>query len=1190
MTVSTETPVISYTANGVTTVFAYPFRIIETDDMQVSINGADSTISYEISGVGDSSGGDVTFTTAPANGAIVKFYRNPVLERTTDYQNNGDFLSSVVNADFDRLWMALISQGYLLGNGDPATSRALMLGENDVNGSGAYQANENRIVNLADPVDAQDATTKKYVDAGDAAVLAATKNYADSATASAAAAATSATEAQTADSDAQRIAASFGDLDSARTEWETAVSESAASQVAAAASATVAQDASTDAAQYSSAVRYATYAAMVADTTQATGARGWVWGDADLTERGFYDWTGSAWVYANPQPASESMLLATQLKAYEADAGIDYLKTQDSTYVKIYGDEYALAAGFSADSGTGGAAASFELTQTTWVDKVTFGLKSINTPAKVLVEVWARPTSSTYVAKPSGPGDSQLLTSTIDVSALTFSAATPVAVDIPIDLVLDAGYWYIVMVRAQDSSGNYVSLAAQANAASDQTLPQAIRGWFYNATNAGWQQIITQAYSVQIDAYQGVPTFYGARVSALETDLGVGDHVLASDSLNASTLSTAAIWPASAFSGWAITRQFTEAEHVDILRCLFNNTVGTPVNNVLDASYVTVQIYRLTTAPTAYFETLGTLVKSMNVNVTLVSGGSTIDLPVDIDVEAGLYYVFAIRAWNASGVGAGIGSAQAVVPTGTPAALDGFYKTGSADSTPNWAVLTNPTKIYAQTINTGAYVTEAKIQQIEADVAALKESPATAPTSALSLAPNGDPSISGLSVTLPEFAVTMSGASITVPATAVTLDEPASTSVSGYAYTLLYSTGQSAATNTNALLPDRYLSGLVVTRTSDSAVLVAGTDYNVMTGQGKITGIKSSATSTPVTLSYTGVGTRYDLIVLDPISGAISVIKGADRRFDAEAYIPAVTASGLIPLYSAWIVGTTVKLVPMYEWLPGMLTRVGTEAEQARWWQHNCKCTARVRKKLEAGEPINLVGYGDSITGTQVTVTDWATPNGVGRDTQLFLQFMPADTKALLPKFDHGDGAGQVHIHIGWNWYLKAALEERYGSTITYNNFGVAGTTSENYDSGSFNTGGLYPARLAAMLATNPDLVVVAFGQNERGADDTGTNVASIVAQCQAAGADCIIVGCPRINDISLSTGEAGWSETNQRLAMAALFSGAAYCSTQYIEDDDGLGFSGLNPDSLCAMNLYNHPSPTQLKAIGTQLAGIFLG
>ncbi|ARB20936.1 hypothetical protein AM394_06710 [Klebsiella oxytoca] len=153
MSVPNQTPYNIYTANGLTTVFAYEFYLISASDIQVTINGNEVTSGYTVSGVGNTGGGEVTFLTAPANGSTVIFERVTPTYRLTDYQDNGDLLADTVNKDFDRLWMAIQRAFIYLG---VALTRPLF-------GGGPFNANGYRIANLADPVDDQDAATKKYV-------------------------------------------------------------------------------------------------------------------------------------------------------------------------------------------------------------------------------------------------------------------------------------------------------------------------------------------------------------------------------------------------------------------------------------------------------------------------------------------------------------------------------------------------------------------------------------------------------------------------------------------------------------------------------------------------------------------------------------------------------------------------------------------------------------------------------------------------------------------------------------------------------------------------------------------------------------------------------------------------------------------------------------------------------------------
>ncbi|HHC1540057.1 phage tail fiber protein [Klebsiella pneumoniae] len=153
MSVPNQTPYNIYTANGLSTVFAYEFYLISASDIQVTINGSEVSSGYTVSGVGNTRGGEVTFLTAPANGATVIFERITPTYRLTDYQDNGDLLADTVNKDFDRLWMAIQRAFIYLG---VALSRPLF-------GGGPFNANGYRIANLADPVDDQDAATKKFV-------------------------------------------------------------------------------------------------------------------------------------------------------------------------------------------------------------------------------------------------------------------------------------------------------------------------------------------------------------------------------------------------------------------------------------------------------------------------------------------------------------------------------------------------------------------------------------------------------------------------------------------------------------------------------------------------------------------------------------------------------------------------------------------------------------------------------------------------------------------------------------------------------------------------------------------------------------------------------------------------------------------------------------------------------------------
>lgn len=153
MSVPNQIPYEIYNANGLTTVFPFDFYIINLNDIQVSINGSVITSGYTVSGVGNTSGGNVVFLTPPANASVVMLERVVPTYRLTDYQDNGDLLADTLNKDFDRLWMAIqrsfIYQGLCL-------QRPLL--------GGPFNAQSYKIANLGTPVDKNDAANKNYVD------------------------------------------------------------------------------------------------------------------------------------------------------------------------------------------------------------------------------------------------------------------------------------------------------------------------------------------------------------------------------------------------------------------------------------------------------------------------------------------------------------------------------------------------------------------------------------------------------------------------------------------------------------------------------------------------------------------------------------------------------------------------------------------------------------------------------------------------------------------------------------------------------------------------------------------------------------------------------------------------------------------------------------------------------------------
>ncbi|KAF1032956.1 MAG: hypothetical protein GAK37_00276 [Pseudomonas sp.] len=145
-----------YVGNGVTTIFTVPFLVIQASDLAVYVDGVLLTSDYTQTGAGNPTS-TVTFTSAPAALSQILLQLDVPFERLNDYQENGDFLASTVNRDYDRIWQALKQLLRSFG-------RSLSLGQFDIDGQGWYRAKGNGIRDLADPVQPQDAATKNSVE------------------------------------------------------------------------------------------------------------------------------------------------------------------------------------------------------------------------------------------------------------------------------------------------------------------------------------------------------------------------------------------------------------------------------------------------------------------------------------------------------------------------------------------------------------------------------------------------------------------------------------------------------------------------------------------------------------------------------------------------------------------------------------------------------------------------------------------------------------------------------------------------------------------------------------------------------------------------------------------------------------------------------------------------------------------
>ena len=107
MPVSNITPIISYVANGETSQFNFPFRVMLKSDLLVYINNVLQLNNYTVSGVDNPDGGVVTFNTPPFSGRTVRLKRSVPRTRESDYVEGGELGAQTLDDDFDRVVMQI---------------------------------------------------------------------------------------------------------------------------------------------------------------------------------------------------------------------------------------------------------------------------------------------------------------------------------------------------------------------------------------------------------------------------------------------------------------------------------------------------------------------------------------------------------------------------------------------------------------------------------------------------------------------------------------------------------------------------------------------------------------------------------------------------------------------------------------------------------------------------------------------------------------------------------------------------------------------------------------------------------------------------------------------------------------------------------------------------------------------------
>lgn len=225
---------IFYTGDGSTTNYAFSFPYIDEDHISVKVEGVAVGFSFLSSST-------VQLDAAPAADATIEIRRTTPRGSTLVDFTDG---SALLESDLDLLALYNL---YTSQETSDELEQAIIQ-----DATGQYDADNRRIINVADPVNAQDATTKTWVESTYSSAVTSASNSATAAATSATSAATSATSAATsataASNSATAAAASESTVASSATAAASSATDAATSETNAASSATSASNSATSAA------------------------------------------------------------------------------------------------------------------------------------------------------------------------------------------------------------------------------------------------------------------------------------------------------------------------------------------------------------------------------------------------------------------------------------------------------------------------------------------------------------------------------------------------------------------------------------------------------------------------------------------------------------------------------------------------------------------------------------------------------------------------------------------------------------------------------------------------------------------------------------------------------------------------------------------------------------------------------
>lgn len=443
----------------------------------------------------------------------------------------------------------------------------------------------------------------------------------------------------------------------------------------------------------------------------------------------------------------------------------------------------------------------------------------------------------------------------------------------------------------------------------------------------------------------------------------------------------------------------------------------------------------------------------------------------------------------------------------------------------------------------------------------------------------------GFTVAMPRLSVWGAERSTVIPAQSVAID-----AVSGL----------TAVTDTITLrylqrdpLTYRFWSDApVVTRTSDSATLTEGVDYEISEIHGTIKGLQD-VDDFEVEVAYNGYPCRVDMIVLTAWDQTYSVFKGTEKPADPDNWrtdVDSITSNGRIRVAEVLVDnGGVVEVIDRTGYHPRSMIAYGRESEIFALQKWNHEQLAPARLAMMRGENITYIAYGDSISACAGGAeAEWQTvPGGPTRDVRGYLTIQTSDDSLAhmgTPAVTESDGID--HWYGSMHRRMATAIEDRYGITVDFKNLGIGGTNTGPGGTGTPTDryGGSNTTRLAGILsakgATGVTVVGVAFGTNEDDDNAMINYLATIGRYIRSNGMIPLFFGQPALAH-NVIRAEDRQRRNDARIMRVARTVPGAYVPLASMIAIDKRGASGIFRNLTSTAGGVNHPGIFEHKMYG---------